>query len=173
MRAVARAAKVDAMALLARLKALLTRRRPMRRPGTRQATSAARKTDLPREDALRAKLVDDPNDMHALRELAELVRRRADSVEPVDPLIAEHEPADRVPARRARPAVAARRPRGRHAPAQRRVRARAHRARRGGGGPHAARGRPARRRPRSRGGAVVPEGAHPGGGPPDRPRRPG
>lgn len=84
------------MALLARLKALLTRRRPMRRPGTRQATSAARKTDLPREDALRAKLVDDPNDMHAFRELAELVRRRADSVEPVDPLIAEHEPVDRA-----------------------------------------------------------------------------
>ncbi len=83
------------MALLARLKALLTRRRPMRRPGTRQATSAARKTDLPREDALRAKLVDDPNDVNAFRELAELVRRRADSVEPVDPLIAEHEPADR------------------------------------------------------------------------------
>lgn len=85
---------VDAMALLARLKALLTRRRPTRRPGTRQATTAARKADLPREDALRAKLVEDPNDITAFRELAELVRRRADSVEPVDPLIAEHEPED-------------------------------------------------------------------------------
>ncbi|HLT85448.1 MAG TPA: hypothetical protein VKZ83_14540 [Phototrophicaceae bacterium] len=82
------------MALLQRLKALLTRRRPERRPGTRQATTAARSTDLPRENALRAKLVEDPNDMQAFRELAELVRRRADSVEPVDPLIAEHEPAD-------------------------------------------------------------------------------
>jgi len=82
------------MALLQRLKALLTRRRPERRPGTRQATSAARSADVPRENVLRAKLVEDPNDMQAFRELAELVRRRADSVEPIDPLIAEHEPTD-------------------------------------------------------------------------------
>ncbi|WP_251838045.1 hypothetical protein [Oceanitalea stevensii] len=82
------------MALLARLKALLTRRSPMRRPGTRQATTAARSEDLPQEATLRAKLVDDPNDIQAFRELAELVRRRADSVEPVDPLIAEHERAE-------------------------------------------------------------------------------
>ncbi len=63
----------------------------MRRPGTRQATTAARSADLPREDTLRARLVEDPNDIQAFRELAELVRRRADSVEPVDPLVAEHE----------------------------------------------------------------------------------
>lgn len=83
------------MALLARLKALLNRRRPQRLPGARQATSAARSADLPREDTLRARLVEDPNDSVAFAELAELVRRRADSVEPVDPLIAEHEPVER------------------------------------------------------------------------------
>lgn len=82
---------VDGMALLARLKALITRRSPMRLPGTRQATTAARSADLPRDDVLRRKLVEDPNDMQAFRELAEMVRRRADSVDPVDPLIAEHE----------------------------------------------------------------------------------
>lgn len=83
------------MALLARLKALFARTSPQRLPGTRQATTAARSADVPRESALRDRLVDDPNDVAAFRELAELVRRRADSVEPIDPLTAEHEPTER------------------------------------------------------------------------------
>lgn len=82
------------MALLARLKALFARTSPQRLPGTRQATTAAKSADVPRESTLRKRLVEDPNDVAAFRELAELVRRRADSVDPVDPLIAEHEHPD-------------------------------------------------------------------------------
>src|SRR5690625_7114489 len=73
------------MALLARLKALFARTSPQRLPGTRQATTAAKSADVPRESTLRKRLVEDPNDVAAFRELAELVRRRADSVDPVDP----------------------------------------------------------------------------------------
>lgn len=83
------------MALLARLRSLLTRAQPQRRVGTRQATTAARSEDGPREKVLRSVLVEDPNNVDAFRELAELVRRRAEGEEPVDPLIAEHEPQDR------------------------------------------------------------------------------
>src|SRR5690554_4663881 len=83
------------MALLARLRSLFTRSVPERRVGTRQATTAARSEDKPREHVLRSVLVQDPNNVNAFRELAELVRSRADGDEPVDPLIAEHEPVDR------------------------------------------------------------------------------
>ncbi|MEE6272613.1 hypothetical protein [Georgenia wangjunii] len=44
---------------------------------------------------MRALLVEDPNNIQAFAALAELVRRRAEGVDPVDPLTAEHEPVDR------------------------------------------------------------------------------
>lgn len=83
------------MALLARLRSLFIRTEPTRRVGARRATSAARSEDRPREKTLRTVLVEDPNNTEAFRELAELVRRRAEGDEPVDPLIAEHEPIER------------------------------------------------------------------------------
>lgn len=83
------------MALFARLRSLFSRSVPERRVGTRQATTAARSEDEPREKVLRHVLVEDPNNHEAFRELAELVRRRAEGEEPVDPLIAEHEPVER------------------------------------------------------------------------------
>lgn len=55
----------------------------MRRPtsastvGTRRPRSGEKRGDTVHEDALRAMLVDDPNDERAFRALAELVRRRA------------------------------------------------------------------------------------------------
>ncbi|UNX53505.1 hypothetical protein MF406_10905 [Georgenia sp. TF02-10] len=54
-----------------------------------------RTPDAPREDALRGRLVDDPNDIAAFRALAEVVRRRAAGVGPADPLTGDPEPADR------------------------------------------------------------------------------
>lgn len=58
----------------------------MRRP-----TTAAPSADAPREDALRALLVEDPNNITAFAALAEMVRRHAEGDEPVDPLTAEHD----------------------------------------------------------------------------------
>ncbi len=58
-------------------------RQLMRRPtsastvGTRRPRSGEKRGDTVHEDALRAMLVDDPNDERAFRALAELVRRRA------------------------------------------------------------------------------------------------
>ncbi len=58
----------------------------MRRP-----TTAAPSDDAPREDALRALLVEDPNNVTAFAALAEIVRRHAEGDDPVDPLTADHE----------------------------------------------------------------------------------
>ena len=60
--------------------------------GARRPTSAKPHGDTLHEDALRSMLADDPNNDHAFRALAEIVRRRAaESFEERDPLAA---PAD-------------------------------------------------------------------------------
>lgn len=79
------------MALLRRLRTILTRSRPGTGVGERRATTAAQREDVPREKVLRNRLIADPNDGAAFRELAELVRARAEGTEPVDPLIGDHD----------------------------------------------------------------------------------
>lgn len=86
---------VVGMALLRRLRALLGRKKPVRRVGMRRPSAVPPTADVPREDALRARLVEDPNDIEAFAALADLVRRRASGVGPADPLTADQEPADR------------------------------------------------------------------------------
>ncbi len=56
--------------------------------GVRRPTVAAAPADTDRENALRARLVVDPNDAAAFAALAEIVRRRAQDNAPVDPLTA-------------------------------------------------------------------------------------
>lgn len=60
-----------------------------RRPPTTVTTGTAPADDQ-RENALRQKLVHDPNDAASFAALAELVRRRAHETAPSDPLIAPH-----------------------------------------------------------------------------------
>ncbi|MGP7961512.1 hypothetical protein ACTVCO_12000 [Sanguibacter sp. A247] len=75
------------MAVFPKFRKLFQRPTPVSRVGVRRPTSAAPAGDEPREDALRARLSVDPNDVDAFRALAELVRRRADGPHPVeDPL---------------------------------------------------------------------------------------
>lgn len=58
--------------------------------GTRRPTKGDRRGDTLHEDALRAMLVDDPNNIRAFQALSEVVRRRAaDSTHNEDPLAAE------------------------------------------------------------------------------------
>ncbi|RZS60325.1 hypothetical protein EV386_0579 [Xylanimonas ulmi] len=73
-----------------RLRALLRRPFSASTVGARRPTSSARRRgDTVQEDALRAMLLDDPNDMQAFNALAEVVRRRAaESTNPEDPLTA-------------------------------------------------------------------------------------
>lgn len=73
-----------------RLRALLRRPFSASTVGARRPTpSARRRGDTVQEDALRAMLLDDPNDVRAFDALAELVRRRAvESPNPDDPLTA-------------------------------------------------------------------------------------
>ncbi|MFH5823367.1 hypothetical protein [Georgenia sp. AZ-5] len=82
------------MALFDRLRALLSRKKPGHLVGARRPSAVARAEDAPREDALRERLIEDPNDIAAFKALAELVRRRAAGVGPADPLTAEQLPAD-------------------------------------------------------------------------------
>ncbi|WP_193312932.1 hypothetical protein [Georgenia subflava] len=84
------------MSLIARLRSLLSRKKPVTRVGTRRPSAAAPAADAPREDALRAQLIDDPNNIEAFAALAELVRRRAAGVGPADPLTADQRPADQA-----------------------------------------------------------------------------
>ncbi|QAY71425.1 hypothetical protein [Xylanimonas protaetiae] len=81
------------MALMPRLRALLRRPFSASTVGARRPMpSDRRRGDTVQEDALRAMLLDDPNDARAFDALAELVRRRAaESTNPEDPLTA---PAD-------------------------------------------------------------------------------
>ncbi|GAA1639938.1 hypothetical protein GCM10009790_22090 [Georgenia ruanii] len=85
---------VVGMALLDRLRALLSRKKPGHLVGARRPSAVSRPADAPREDALRARLIEDPNDIEAFKALAELVRRRAAGVGPADPLTAEQLPPD-------------------------------------------------------------------------------
>ncbi|MFI2705480.1 hypothetical protein [Cellulosimicrobium composti] len=65
------------MALMPRLRQLMRRPTSASTVGTRRPRSGEKRGDTVHEDALRAMLVDDPNDERAFRALAELVRRRA------------------------------------------------------------------------------------------------
>ncbi|MFD6166814.1 hypothetical protein ACFWFR_16650 [Oerskovia sp. NPDC060287] len=80
------------MALMPRLRQLMRRQSSASTVGARRPSSADRRGDTVHEDALRAMLVDDPNDERAFQALAEIVRRRAaESHVSADPLAA---PAD-------------------------------------------------------------------------------
>ncbi|MBE7701090.1 hypothetical protein H9623_12350 [Oerskovia sp. Sa1BUA8] len=87
------------MALMPRLRQLMRRPSSASKVGARRPTSAERRGDTVHEDALRAMLVDDPNDERAFQALAEIVRRRAaESHVSADPLAA---PADESEKQRA------------------------------------------------------------------------
>jgi hypothetical protein len=81
------------MALMPRLRQLIRRPFSASTVGARRPTTARRRGDTVHEDALRAMLLDDPNDERAFHALAEIVRRRAaeSAANPEDPLTA---PAD-------------------------------------------------------------------------------
>ncbi|MFC8923959.1 hypothetical protein [Cellulosimicrobium sp. NPDC057127] len=72
------------MALMPRLRQLMRRPTSASTVGTRRPRSGEKRGDTVHEDALRAMLVDDPNDERAFRALAELVRRRAAEGPPAD-----------------------------------------------------------------------------------------
>ncbi|GED11986.1 hypothetical protein [Cellulosimicrobium cellulans] len=87
------------MALMPRLRQLMRRPTSASTVGTRRPRSGEKRGDTVHEDALRAMLVDDPNDERAFRALAELVRRRAaEGPATDDPLAA---PADETEKQRA------------------------------------------------------------------------
>ncbi|AEG44653.1 hypothetical protein [Isoptericola variabilis] len=87
------------MALLPRLRALIRRPFSASTVGARRPTVGRRRGDTVQEDALRAMLIDDPNDERAFHALAEIVRRRAqESPNPEDPLSA---PSDEIEKQRA------------------------------------------------------------------------
>jgi hypothetical protein len=86
------------MALMPRLRKLIRRPFSASTVGARRPSSS-RRGDTIQEDALRAMLLDDPNDERAFKALAEIVRRRAaESPNPEDPLTA---PADEIEKQRA------------------------------------------------------------------------
>lgn len=82
------------MALLPRLRRLLRRQAPAPRVGARRPSSTER-GDVAQEDALRARLGEDPNDERAFAALAEIVRRHAVTGSDDDPLIAPADDAER------------------------------------------------------------------------------
>jgi hypothetical protein len=83
------------MALMPKLRQLLRRKTSASTIGARRPTKGERRGDTVHEDALRALLVDDPNNIKAFGALSEVVRRRAaDGTQNKDPLSAdvdEHE----------------------------------------------------------------------------------
>lgn len=83
------------MALLPRLRRLLGRPVPASRVGARRPSSSTPHPDVSREDALRARLGDDPNDEQAFAALAEIVRRHAVTGPDDDPLTAPSDEAER------------------------------------------------------------------------------
>lgn len=82
------------MAFLDRLRSIFSRGRPVHRVGARRPSAVPRTEGAASEDRLRARLMDDPNDVAAFGALADIVRRRAAGVGPADPLTAEQLPAD-------------------------------------------------------------------------------
>ena len=71
---------------------------PAERGPQRRESSAPPPPDAAREDRLRAVLAEDPNDVAAFNELAEIVRRRAAEVAAPDPLAADTGPISRTDA---------------------------------------------------------------------------
>lgn len=90
------------MAVFPRFRRLFQRPAPVSRVGVRRPTSAAPAGDEAREDALRARLSADPNDVEAFRALAELVRRRADGPHPVEDPLVPAEDSETIEQERAR-----------------------------------------------------------------------
>ncbi|NLE71130.1 MAG: hypothetical protein GX609_03405 [Actinomycetales bacterium] len=78
------------MDFLPRLRRLVRRPASGYKVGLRRPTSLGRR-DSVREDAVRVKLSEDPNDAKAFGALAEMVRRRAAEGPPDDPLAAPHD----------------------------------------------------------------------------------
>lgn len=83
------------MTLLTRLRRLLRRPVSASRVGVRRPTAAVRHPDVSQEDALRAQLGDDPNNVRAFAALAEIVRRRAVTGPDEDPLTALGDESER------------------------------------------------------------------------------
>ena len=84
------------MAFLPRLRRLIRRPVSASRVGVRRPTTASRRHDTVHEDAVRAMLGEDPNDVRAFQALAEIVRRRAADMAPDgDPLTAEQDESTR------------------------------------------------------------------------------
>lgn len=82
------------MALLDRLRVLLSRERASKRQESDIPAPVSRLDSGPREQELRQRLAQDPNDVAAFRELARIVDQRAEGVEPLDPLTAESLPEE-------------------------------------------------------------------------------
>lgn len=82
------------MALLQRLRRLLQGPAPATTVGARRPTSSPH-PDARREDALRARLVEDPNDVRSFGALADLVRQHAAADGAQDPLSAPADEAER------------------------------------------------------------------------------
>lgn len=81
------------MTLMQRLRRLMRRPTSASTVGVRRPSSAPRRGDTIHEDALRAKLADDPNDIPAFRALADIVRRHAaEGHVEVDPLREAEDP---------------------------------------------------------------------------------
>lgn len=77
------------MALMPRLRQLMRRTTSASTIGARRPTTGERRGDTLHEDALRAMLVDDPNNIRAFQALSEVVRRRAaEGTQVDDPLSA-------------------------------------------------------------------------------------
>lgn len=90
------------MAVFPRFRKLFQRPTTVSRVGVRRPTSGAPAGDEPREDRLRARLTADPNDVEAFRELADLVRRRADGPHPAEDPLTPAEDVETVEEERAR-----------------------------------------------------------------------
>ena len=83
------------MSWIDRLRSLFTRQAPLRRVGVRRPSTTGHHGDDAREDALRANLVHDPNDIESFKALAELVRHHAAASAPADPLTADSPATER------------------------------------------------------------------------------
>src|SRR5690625_2417889 len=81
------------MALMSRLRVLLRRPASASKVGLRRRTSAEEPADILHEDALRAMLTEDPNNVRAFKALAEIVRGHAAEVrvDDEDPLTADQD----------------------------------------------------------------------------------
>ncbi|QIK83760.1 hypothetical protein [Sanguibacter sp. HDW7] len=90
------------MALFPKFRKIFQRPDPVSRVGARRPTSATPAGDEAREDTLRARLAEDPNDVEAFRALADLVRRRADGPHPAEDPLTPADDAETAEQERAR-----------------------------------------------------------------------